>query len=67
MCDKFKFTVNDVTSASYLEIYLLLKLNTKGKLTTQLYDKRDDFNFSIVNLKQYSNFARMWILYLADN
>jgi hypothetical protein len=33
------------------DIYLdvLLKLDTSGKLTTQLYDKRDDFNFSIVN------------------
>jgi hypothetical protein len=26
-----------------------LKLDTNPKLTTQLYDKRDDFNFSIVN------------------
>jgi hypothetical protein len=26
-----------------------LKLDTNGNLTTQLYDKRDDFNFSIVN------------------
>jgi hypothetical protein len=24
-------------------------LDTNGKVTTQLYDKRDDFNFSIVN------------------
>jgi hypothetical protein len=35
------------TSASYLDV--LLKLDTNGKITTQLYDKRDDFNFSIVN------------------
>jgi hypothetical protein len=35
------------TSASYLDV--LLKLETNGKLTTQLYDKLDDFNFSIVN------------------
>jgi hypothetical protein len=35
------------TSALYLD--LLLKLDINGKITTQLYDKRDDFNFSIVN------------------
>jgi hypothetical protein len=35
------------TSASYIDV--LLKLDTNSKITTQLYDKRDDFNFSIVN------------------
>ena len=35
------------TSASYLDV--LLKLDTNGKITTQLYNKRDGFNFSIVN------------------
>jgi hypothetical protein len=30
-------------------IDVLLKLDTNGKLTTWLYDKRDDFNFSIVD------------------
>jgi hypothetical protein len=35
------------TSASYLD--LLLKLDTYGKIAIQLYDKWDDFNFSIVN------------------
>jgi hypothetical protein len=40
--------------ASYLDV--LLKLDTNGKITTQLYDKRDDFNFSIVNFPDlYSN------------
>jgi hypothetical protein len=37
------------TSASYLDVFNLLKLDTNGKITTQLYNKRDDFNFSIVN------------------
>ena len=32
-------------SASYLDI--LLNIDINGKLTTQLYDKRDDFSFSI--------------------
>jgi hypothetical protein len=35
------------TSASCLDV--LLNINAGGKLTTQLYDKRDDFNFAIVN------------------
>jgi hypothetical protein len=35
------------TSASYLDI--LLNIVALGKLTTQLYDKLDDFNFVIVN------------------
>jgi hypothetical protein len=26
-----------------------MKLVTNGKVTTRLYDKQDDFNFSIVN------------------
>jgi hypothetical protein len=38
------------SAAHLLRIYdILLKLDTNGKLTTQLYDKRDDFNFFIIN------------------
>jgi hypothetical protein len=37
-------------STSYLYLDVLLKFDTNGKLTTQLYDKRGDFNFSIGNL-----------------
>ena len=44
---EIKDTTECSTSASYLDV--LLKLDSDGKLTTQLYDKRDDFNFSIVN------------------
>ena len=44
---EIKDTTECSTSASYLDV--LLKLDTNGKLTTQLYDKRDDFNFAIVN------------------
>ena len=36
----------DITSASYLDGYLGID---NGKLDTRHYDKRDDFNFSIVN------------------
>jgi hypothetical protein len=44
---EIKDTAECSTSASYLDI--LLKLNTSDKLASQLCDKRDDFNFSIVN------------------
>jgi hypothetical protein len=44
---EIKDTTECSISASYLDV--LLKLDTNGKITTQLYDKRDDFNFSIVN------------------
>ena len=29
--------------------YFLLKIDSDGRLTTTLYDKRDDFDFAIVN------------------
>jgi hypothetical protein len=35
-------------SASYLDI--LLNIASNGRLTTSLYDKRDDFVFAIANL-----------------
>jgi hypothetical protein len=44
---EIKNTTESSTSASYLDI--LLNINADGKLTTQLYDKRDDFSFTIVN------------------
>ena len=34
-------------SASYLDLHL--KIDSEGRLRTKLYDKRDDFNFHIVN------------------
>jgi hypothetical protein len=44
---EIKDTTECSTSASYLDI--LLKLDSKVKITTQLYDKRIAYNFSIVN------------------
>ena len=44
---EIKDTTESSTSASYLDV--LLNINAGEKLTTQLYDKRDDFNFVIVN------------------
>lgn len=43
---EIKDTTNTLRSASYLD--LLLEIDS-GKLQTRLYDKRDDFNFPIVN------------------
>jgi hypothetical protein len=44
---EIKDTTECSTSPSYLDV--LLKLDTNSKITTQLYDKIDDFNVSIVN------------------
>jgi hypothetical protein len=40
-------TTNTDRSASYLDIHL--EINSKGRLRTKFYDKRDDFHFPIVN------------------
>ena len=34
-------------SASYIDLHL--EINSKGRIRTKLYDKRDDFNFPIMN------------------
>jgi hypothetical protein len=44
---EIKDTTECSTTVPYLDI--LLKFDTNGKLTTQLYNKRDDFIFPIVD------------------
>jgi hypothetical protein len=44
---EIKDTTESDKSASYLDI--LLNIDNNGRLTTSLYDKRDDFDFAIVN------------------
>jgi hypothetical protein len=44
---EIKDTTDTDKSASYLD--LLLEIDSEGQLRTKLYDKRDDFNFAIVN------------------
>ena len=44
---EIKDTTDSSTSAAYLDLYL--QHDQHGQLTTRLYDKRDDFNFPIVN------------------
>jgi hypothetical protein len=50
---EIKDTTECSSYASYLNTCISLKLDTNGKLTTQLYHKRDDFSFSIVNCPLY--------------
>jgi hypothetical protein len=45
---EIKDTTDTDTSASYLDLHL--ETDSEGRLRTKLYDKRDDFNFPIVNL-----------------
>jgi len=44
---EIKDITNTDRSASYLDIHL--EIDSEGRLRTKLYDKRDDFNFPIVN------------------
>ena len=44
---EIKDTTDSRRSASYLDLFL--EIDTQGRLCTKLYDKRDDFNFPIVN------------------
>ena len=44
---EIKDTTDTDRSASYLDLHL--KIDSEGRLRTKLYDKRDDFNFPIVN------------------
>ena len=44
---EIKDTTDTNTSASYIDLHL--ELDSEGWLRTKLYDKRDDFNFLIVN------------------
>ena len=44
---EIKDTTDSPNSASYLDLFL--RHDGNGHLTTRLYDKRDDFDFSVVN------------------
>ena len=44
---EIKETTDTDTSASYIGLHL--EIDNEGRLRTKLYDKRDDFNFPIVN------------------
>ena len=44
---EIKDTTDTVKSASYLDLFLCI--DNEGRLNSKLYDKRDDFDFPIVN------------------
>ena len=50
---KIKNTTDSRNSASYLD--LLLEFDHQGNLHTRLYDKLDDFNFTIINFPHLSS------------
>jgi hypothetical protein len=50
---EIKDTTESDKSASYLDI--LLSIDSNGRLTTSLYDKRDDFDFAIFNFSFLCN------------
>ena len=48
---EIKDTTDTYMSASHLDLHL--EIDSEGQLRTKLYDKRDDFNFPIVNFHLY--------------
>jgi hypothetical protein len=40
-------TTDTASSASFFDLYL--EFDDSGQLSTKIYDKRDDFNFKIIN------------------
>ena len=46
---EIKETTDTASSASILDIYL--EFDDSGQLSTKIYDKRDDFNFKILNFQ----------------
>ena len=42
-----KETIYTASSASFMDLYL--EIDDSGQLSTKIYDKRDDFNFKIIN------------------
>ena len=46
---EIKDTTDTLKSASYLDLHLEIDTLSRGRFNTKLYDKRDDFDFPIVN------------------
>jgi hypothetical protein len=43
------WTTDTASSASFLDLYL--EFDDSGQISTKIYDKRDDFNFKIINFR----------------
>ena len=50
---EIKETTETASSASFLDLYL--EFDASGHLSTRIYDKRDDFNFKIINFPHLSS------------
>ena len=50
---EIKETTDTASSASFLDLYL--EFDASGHLSTRIYDKRDDFNFDIINFPHLSS------------
>jgi hypothetical protein len=62
---EIKDTTESDKSASYRDI--LLNIDSNGRLTTSLYDKRDDFDFAIITFLFYvvtDTFTCLWCVCL---
>jgi hypothetical protein len=55
-------TYTDI-SASYLDLHI--EIDSEGWLRTKLYDKRDDFNFPMVNFPFICSSTCIWSIYLS--
>jgi hypothetical protein len=53
-----KETTYTASSASFLDLYL--KFDDSGQLSTKIYDKRDDFNFKIINFPKRGIIRTHW-------
>jgi len=58
-----KDTTDTDRSASFLD--LNLEIDSAGRLRAKLYDKRDDFNFPIVNFPFICSNICIWSIYLS--
>jgi hypothetical protein len=60
-----KGTTDTTSSASFLDWYL--KFDDSGHLSTKIYDKRDDFNFKIINFPNMcSNIPAAYGVYISQ-
>jgi hypothetical protein len=50
---EIKETTDAASSAWFLDLYL--EFDDSGQLNTKIYDKRDDFNFKIINFPNMCN------------
>jgi hypothetical protein len=50
-----KETTDTASAASFLDLYL--EFDDSGQLSTKIYDKRDDFNFKIINFPNMCRFS----------